>query len=56
MGLRFGFSDLEIDYLNRLASAARAPANPNTPLTVLTAELTFFGSFLAKKMQDFLYL
>jgi hypothetical protein len=30
LGLRVGFSDLGIDYLNRLVSAARAPANPCT--------------------------
>ncbi|MGO9777794.1 MAG: hypothetical protein ACLPM3_14525 [Terracidiphilus sp.] len=38
-----------IDYLNRLVSAARAPASPNTPLTVLTAGSKFFGSSLGQK-------
>jgi hypothetical protein len=47
--LSFGFSDLGIDDLNRLVSAARAPANPNTPLTLLTAELKPPGPFVGQK-------
>jgi hypothetical protein len=49
VGLSFGFSDLGIDYPNRLVSAARAPANPNPPFTVLTAGLKAPASFVGQK-------